>query len=999
MQSDIEEAAHFNSGAEMSYKAFVTELTEQYRLFEAMKLERSAGDIPSVPPQLAEALRAERILRFGDDSFYDDAGNVIRAKAVATLTRFLPSFSTLAAGITFDDEDGVYVPGIGYMGWSPTQYATRFGGVAPVIGAYMLPGNKAFVARLATKARDQAVMRVMESGSKLEPLGQALKEAYKHRYVKAFHPTEGLPEEIYDVKRQYNIEKLDVARRGAKIANEAARTMSLEDRIKVTEIMTKEGNFQNYSESLKAKASELQDFQNKVRELLVASGAPADVVNAVSADKYLHRIYTKVGGKVDPEDVKLRRIFKTIGAEYLIPRGVTHAVLPHDSTFKELQRMAGPEGLKPGMKIYDYGFGNDRFFILPTKDRPLETWMDGKSAQTMYNHEWVVDTVSRKRMVLRRDYTKQERVDMGEVMDFVPRIYSFARAAGRDAALGRAYQRLNSVAGHVKDIKALKAEERLELIQNGWHELADKKVAGTAISKYGELSGKIVSPEVREVLSGMTMFRFEGETATTLFDKWKKLTQGFKLSKTAFNISTHGVNFVSNAVLSALDGRNPVSVIFKGLKHSYDKSDWYMQAVDRGMIDSGMLRADFNLDAFMRNYDGLDGSFMKQSQGMLSRMTDHAIKGLRKTARAPMYIYEKGDQIYKMGIFAQEMELHGDPKKAIDAANRLFFDYRDVPRGIQFLRDSGIMPFVSYSYKAAPLLFDIARENPHRLLGMLAIAEIMNNAAFNSEYDDWEAGLAYENRVKPQYMKDRKIFGFVDGLMKVPFGGGRSPMGQRFSRYFDFGRFVPGGDALNPMQMLAQYPFGFHPVITTLVGVLKNEDPYFDKVISKAGEQEYKTMSDRIQYAKDLGRFVVNVWAPNTPILNPVSYQSEALGNMLTRYGLIPKDLASAAGWTGTDKYGTPDTAAETLLGIFGARVRKLYPDEEAVAQMRKVRWGLGQKQNAVKNMMLDARTSPDELARALGGLDQSVTVAGDQINQLGSLQSAATVRVPGISH
>ena len=198
--------------------------------------------------------------------------------------------------------------------------------------------------------------------------------------------------------------------------------------------------------------------------------------------------------------------------------------------------------------------------------------------------------------------------------------------------------------------------------------------------------------------------------------------------------------------------------------------------------------------------------------------------------------------------------------------------------------------------------------------------------------------------------------------------------------------------------MLAQYPFGFHPVITTLVGVLKNEDPYFDKVISRAGEQEYKTMSDRIQYAKDLGRFVVNVWAPNTPILNPVSYQSDALGNMLTRYGLIPKDVASAAGWTGTDKYGTPDTAAETLLGIFGARVRRLYPDEEAMAQMRKVKWGLNQRQNSLKNMILDARTSPDELARAMNGLEQSVGVAGEQINQIGTLQSAARVRTPGLA-
>ena len=68
------------------------------------------------------------------------------------------------------------------------------------------------------------------------------------------------------------------------------------------------------------------------------------------------------------------------------------------------------------------------------------------------------------------------------------------------------------------------------------------------------------------------------------------------------------------------------------------------------------------------------------------------------------------------------------------------------------------------------------------------------------------------------------------------------------------------------------------------------------------------------------------------------------------------------------------------------------------MAQMRKVKWGLNQRQNSLKNMISDARTSPDELARAMSGLEQSVDVAGEQINQLGTLQSAARVRTPGLA-
>ena len=996
IQTSVENNAHLDSGADMAYKAFVADLTEQYRVFEAMKLERMNGDIPSVPPQLRDALIAERMFRFNEGSFYDDLGRVSTVVLQSTLGRYLPSLSTLALGLNMDDEDGVYIPGVGYLGWSPTMYATRFGGIGPVVAAYMLPGNKALAAEMLAKVRDKATTKLMESGSTFEKFGVAMQRMKNSYFAKSFHPTEGLPEELYGIKRQMNISQHDYARRGAKLASDLVKQHSHEDRVKIAEILTKEGNYQNYSEALKAKAGEIRDFHSKVRELLEASGIPKEVLEKVDADAYLHRHYTNLGKTVEPEIKKLVQAYKTIGADYLLPRGTVLPIRKGQSAFNELQSMAGEGGIKPGMKVYDFGAGDDRFFVLPTQDRPLSFWTDQHSP---HNHEWVVEKIQKNKFVLRRDYTKQERRDLGEVMDVAPRIAIFARNVSRDLAVGNAYKKLSEVTEHVKIPSSLSAEEKLELMDKGWKLVKDTTVGGTPVKKYGMLAGRLVSPEVDELLSGMGIFKFESQTANDLFSKWKTLTQAFKIGKTAFNIATHGVNFMSNAALTALDGRNPISVIYNGLKHSYDKSDWYMQAVDRGMIDSSLLRADFNLDSFMRGLDGISGSHFNQSKSVLSRMVDQTFKGLKKAARVPMYVYEKGDQIYKMGVFAEEMAKHGDPDAAIKAANRLFFDYRDIPRGVQFLRDSGIMPFVSYSYKAAPLMFDIARENPHRLLGMLAMFKLMNDFSFNAEYEDWKKGLDYEKAVMPQYMKDRKIFGLQGGLARIPGGSGESPYGQRFSRYFDFGRFVPGGDALNPLQMLSQYPFGFHPLISTVMGVINNQDPYFGKAISKVREQGMQTIEDKIQYAKDLSRFVINVWAPNVPFLNPVSYATEDMCNMLTRYGVIPEDVANKAGWTGTDKYGTPATAAETLLGVFGARVRRLYPDEEMVMQMKKIKWGLNTKQNEIKTMARDARTSEAELARAMAGFEKSASEASGQLGRLGDLQSAAIVRAPGISH
>lgn len=168
-----------------------------------MKLERSAGDIPSVPPQswlelyklaafFASAMTAMTMLETWSERrrlrlCQDTCLRSQRSRPVSLLTT----------------KDGVYVPGIGYMGWSPTQTCYPIWWRAPVIGAYMLPGNKAFVSRLAAKAKDKAVERVMEiSVSRLRLSDSFFEEAYNHRFVKHSIRRSRLSEEAYAVSRQ-----------------------------------------------------------------------------------------------------------------------------------------------------------------------------------------------------------------------------------------------------------------------------------------------------------------------------------------------------------------------------------------------------------------------------------------------------------------------------------------------------------------------------------------------------------------------------------------------------------------------------------------------------------------------------------------------------------------------------------------------------------------------------------------------------------------------------
>ena len=55
--------------------------------------------------------------------------------------------------------------------------------------------------------------------------------------------------------------------------------------------------------------------------------------------------------------------------------------------------------------------------------------------------------------------------------------------------------------------------------------------------------------------------------------------------------------------------------------------------------------------------------------------------------------------MFKLGLYKLARDRGLSPRDAADYALTFMFDYTELPKSVRALRDTGILPFVSYTYK------------------------------------------------------------------------------------------------------------------------------------------------------------------------------------------------------------------------------------------------------------------------------------------------------------
>lgn len=912
-------------------------------------------------------------------NFTDDMKSAARTHM---FTKVAPGAISAAFGLKFDQEDGVPIPGLDTnITWDPITWATRGFSVGipfsdkrvPIAAGPILAATAAGVTpRKAARGVKGVVGKMYDETGQMFPLVRRFVEHKRERarairhsdFVRSFIPGEDLPEDLRKMQKTLQREEMGIFREAEKMLKQVNENFTLSEQRIISDIIEKTGinDLEQVGSHLVDQAEEIKRLHRQVRESLEVAGFPKEAIDKLG-DNYLHRIYSRrlSGTKGTKESQQLASAWKRIFGDYIHPRGATNTFRKGDNIFNDLVTMK--KDLKKDDIVYDIGAGDERYYI---PENAIGPFKKDKSI----NHKWDVEYVDDKKVILRRDWSLKEREDFGEIREVVPRMAKYMKQVSGDVALANMFRRLNETSWVVRP-KDLDDVALQEYKNAGWVKLSDTEVVkGSGVKKYGALSGKMVHPEVKYLLEVSNNPRKLGGKG--FFRFWNKLTRAWKITNTAFNPGTHGRNFVANLHMCLYDGKSPIKVLKDGVSHIKNDTELFKRALEAGMLDSQFLRSELNLDDFLDQVSKAGGKTeLEQSMNIFTQYIRGAAKAGEKVGRGAMRAYELGDEIFKMGYIADEVAKGRTLEEGLMKAQESFFDYRDIPSGVKAIRDWGIMPFVTYTYKIIPKIYNTMMDNPHRLMGILLAYELINEASFSADYDERkEAGETFERAVQPNWMK-KLVYGFgEEGTIRIP----GQERGEGPVKYYDFMQNLPGGDVLSPHGVFGNYPFGFHPVASTVYGMFAERTPMLDKEFQiQLGEEWPKTKEQAILATTERLKFLMRTWGPNIPV--PGTWSWDNLGNGVMaevnkRRESRGEEPIEVMGWNGKDYHGTYQSLPESLIGFAGlGKVRHLYPDEEYRRSMQKLGAQISAKEKRTERSAKRGDTTKAELEQQVRGL------------------------------
>ena len=898
------------------------------------------------------------------DATYDFAPG---AHTTATLMRWrtAPQMISMMMGLEVDNEAGIPIPFTNvYLNWNPVTWAMRGG---PLLSLYDVFGKGVW---RATKGK------LMQKWATLTPARQVdiiqkWNSVAKNELVRSVLPNSGLSKNVADIVRSKWRTEGAFKRKVEHIAQDLNTKFTTDELRLMGNVISKEQGFNAgmLSPEGQAAVSMIEQLVQDTHVMLRNAGVSQQLLD----EKGLEIIPIVFGRsnkgfwKQGFENIRVQNVHETLGTKFLKQQGYYELWKHSQNEVASLMQMVRNQNLtiQPGSKIDEFLDVNGGRVLAPHGSHlgtPLQTW-------TVKEFNANAGTIR-----VNRGYTQLEKQVLRAEMSVVPRLVQFADDVAKFVARSQAFEDISNNNRLSVDIEDIRRQGHMpshdvdvierNLMAQGWQYVPDKEVM-PGLKRYGKLAGKLVDPEVMYAIKAETGTAPNHPLANAIFTKYRQGVSLWKIGKTAFNPTTHGINFLGNSVMCALDGRNPLSVLKEGIVGLRERGQFYQEAVEAGMVDSNILRSELGLDRWLRSIEAQPNAHPTQGfYGAASTWIDGVSKlsknVAKKAAYVPMRAYELGDQVYKMGVFVQARKAGRTAAEAMEDANRLFFDYRDVPKGVKVFRDLGIMPFISYTYKLIPRMADFAVNNPHRLIALVGGLSMFNNVLMANAFgEDWEDVDRFYKDVMPDWM-NRKLYG-TDVRGGLFMGQYTNERGQNYAEWLDYSQIIPGATQLDDGGIFGGFPFGTNPVLSILYGLSANKDAQLGQQIAPYPDAEGNWELQKRNVEARL-KFIMRSLLPNLPVY-PGAYSLERLGQGLTSAGAISPELADSMGWTGKDYYGSPEDVADAFGSwMSGIRNRRLYADQELVRKVDKLAFGMKKEENELERKLVDQRMSASEL-------------------------------------
>ncbi len=367
------------------------------------------------------------------------------------------------------------------------------------------------------------------------------------------------------------------------------------------------------------------------------------------------------------------------------------------------------------------------------KQGQLELTVEGKAMPN-------TDTVA-----IWKDYTPDERRDMGEVQDFRLRFVMGYLSMQRDIAIGRLYRQI-----------AANPDWTRRTPSEGYSYIPITEIPDTGgLNRYGMLAGLYVKDEILSHIS-------QHENSDNEFQRYYKAALSkWKEGKTVLNPVTHMNNFVSNVTMAHFAG---VSYLVDGEKYVFALKDLYQFGKKRDTAGANMVREAQDAGLFTGNFS--HSEIMKGMPPEVRQLINkHTESGAELVGRWAWRIgsiflnnkmataYEMSDSFFSYLIYRDARSKGMSPEDAVQYAGKYIFKYDDLPKTARAIRDYGL-PFFAYTYKVIPALASTAIEYPWRFAAPAVIISSINAISYaalagDSGDDDWWLRAIMSNTMTP----------------------------------------------------------------------------------------------------------------------------------------------------------------------------------------------------------------------------------------------------------
>tara|TARA_R100000963_G_C4645039_1_gene109132 strand:- start:271 stop:3738 length:3468 start_codon:yes stop_codon:yes gene_type:complete len=400
-----------------------------------------------------------------------------------------------------------------------------------------------------------------------------------------------------------------------------------------------------------------------------------------------------------------------------------------------------------------------------------------------------------KSVMLRKDWTPEERVEMGEVTDAAIALNRTGQLMANDVAAHRFFKtisdeyaivpkRFMTDKGIMHDVKVPDDFNQLPVPNNK--------------AKYGELAGKYLPKNIYHDIVAMDQWRSGAMFKSPVARGYRTLNSWWKLTKTAYNAPVHTNNFSSNIVMYDLNDGSA-----KALRKAFND---LLFPTARG--ESARLKLAREHDVFGGNYIGNEilgknkelfkayGTSVTGSETVdkIFNKVPNTILKIGKFAKRhsldkAQELYTWEDNLFRLGLFNTLVEKGVNPVSAAKQAREGFVDYSKSAPMLEALRHSAL-PFASYAYGIVPRLAEAAAKRPWKFAKWAAIISGVN--ALGEDLTNDPEKVARE-RLLMGSDQERRLFELPMApttMLKLP--PQLSPKGTDGSMYWNIARSIPG---------------------------------------------------------------------------------------------------------------------------------------------------------------------------------------------------------------